>query len=136
GSPVGEEVPEWSYLVSMAEDKRFELLRACTQHAFQACALGHYANPPPSSLPESSGATGRSPACGGPSQRPRAAPRCRLTQHQVPRLTTLAPDPPHGAIPPTPPGPEGSKGTRARTRVRGGPYAPVRSREGQQPRGH
>jgi hypothetical protein len=26
---------------SMAEDKRFELLRGCPQHAFQACALGH-----------------------------------------------------------------------------------------------
>jgi hypothetical protein len=25
----------------MAEDKRFELLRGCPQHAFQACALGH-----------------------------------------------------------------------------------------------
>jgi hypothetical protein len=24
-------------LVSVAEDKRFELLRACTQHAFQVC---------------------------------------------------------------------------------------------------
>jgi uncharacterized membrane protein YhfC len=29
------------YLVSVAEDARFELARACTQHAFQACALGH-----------------------------------------------------------------------------------------------
>jgi hypothetical protein len=29
------------WLMTMAEDKRFELLRACTQHAFQACALGH-----------------------------------------------------------------------------------------------
>ncbi len=28
-------------LVSLAEDKRFELLRGCPQHAFQACALGH-----------------------------------------------------------------------------------------------
>ena len=27
--------------VRMAEDKRFELLRGCPQHAFQACALGH-----------------------------------------------------------------------------------------------
>ena len=27
--------------VSVAEDKRFELLRGCPQHAFQACALGH-----------------------------------------------------------------------------------------------
>jgi hypothetical protein len=27
--------------VSLAEDKRFELLRGCPQHAFQACALGH-----------------------------------------------------------------------------------------------
>jgi hypothetical protein len=30
-----------SPLVSVAEDKRFELLRGCPQHAFQACALGH-----------------------------------------------------------------------------------------------
>ena len=28
-------------LVREAEDKRFELLRGCPQHAFQACALGH-----------------------------------------------------------------------------------------------
>src|ERR1035438_9001292 len=43
----------WS---EVAEDKRFELLRGCPQHAFQACALGHYANPPPQSLPEPAGA--------------------------------------------------------------------------------
>src|SRR6476619_2845571 len=35
-----------------AEDRGFEPLRAFTQHAFQACALGHYANPPPRRLPE------------------------------------------------------------------------------------
>ena len=29
------------FLVSMAEDRRFELLRGFPQHAFQACALGH-----------------------------------------------------------------------------------------------
>jgi hypothetical protein len=29
------------YLVSLAEDARFELARGCPQHAFQACALGH-----------------------------------------------------------------------------------------------
>ena len=29
-----------------AEDRGFEPLRDCSQHAFQACALGHYANPP------------------------------------------------------------------------------------------
>jgi hypothetical protein len=28
-------------LLRDAEDTRFELVRACTQHAFQACALGH-----------------------------------------------------------------------------------------------
>jgi hypothetical protein len=28
-------------LVTMAEDRRFELLRGCPQHAFQACALCH-----------------------------------------------------------------------------------------------
>lgn len=26
---------------AMAEDTRFELVRGCPQHAFQACALGH-----------------------------------------------------------------------------------------------
>jgi len=30
-----------SCLVRVAEDRRFELLRGCPQHAFQACALGH-----------------------------------------------------------------------------------------------
>jgi hypothetical protein len=30
-----------SHLLSVAEDRRFELLRGCPQHAFQACALGH-----------------------------------------------------------------------------------------------
>ena len=30
----------------MAEDGGFEPPRAFTQHAFQACALGRYANPP------------------------------------------------------------------------------------------
>ena len=34
----------------LAEDRGFEPLRAFTQHAFQACALGHYANPPPQRL--------------------------------------------------------------------------------------
>ena len=29
-----------------AEDKRFELLKGFPLHAFQACALGRYANPP------------------------------------------------------------------------------------------
>ncbi len=36
----------------VAEDRGFEPLRAFTQHAFQACALGHYANPPRSTLPD------------------------------------------------------------------------------------
>lgn len=26
---------------ALAEDTRFELVRGCPQHAFQACALGH-----------------------------------------------------------------------------------------------
>src|SRR5450631_2557337 len=33
-----------------AEDAGFEPARSCPLHAFQACALGHYANPPPSRL--------------------------------------------------------------------------------------
>jgi hypothetical protein len=28
-------------LVKLAEDTRFELVRVLSQHAFQACALGH-----------------------------------------------------------------------------------------------
>ena len=57
------EVPPWfecsahsrrraqrSGLLVVAEDRGFEPLRAFTQHAFQACALGHYANPPRASL--------------------------------------------------------------------------------------
>ena len=49
-----------------AEDRGFEPLRAFTQHAFQACALGHYANPPPGRLSEV-GARPRNPvgAVGG-----------------------------------------------------------------------
>ena len=39
----------------MAEDRGFEPLRALTQHAFQACALGHYANPPPKRIRVGSG---------------------------------------------------------------------------------
>ena len=30
----------------MAEDRGFEPLKGCPLHAFQACALGRYANPP------------------------------------------------------------------------------------------
>ncbi len=41
--PVGFE----SYLhVSMAESRGFEPLKPCSLHAFQACALDHYANSP------------------------------------------------------------------------------------------
>lgn len=36
---------------SLAEDRGFEPLRAFTQPAFQASALGHYANPPRMRLP-------------------------------------------------------------------------------------
>ena len=35
---------------ALAEDARFELARGFPQHAFQACALGHYANPPRASV--------------------------------------------------------------------------------------
>ena len=33
-------------LVFLAEDRGFEPLKGCPLHAFQACALGRYANPP------------------------------------------------------------------------------------------
>ena len=36
----------------MAEDRGFEPLRVLTQHDFQSCALGHYANPPSVRVPE------------------------------------------------------------------------------------
>ena len=39
--PRGSRTRETYYLARMAEDRRFELLRGCPQHAFQACALGH-----------------------------------------------------------------------------------------------
>ena len=39
--PVREKGQGDSWLLTVAEDKRFELLRGCPQHAFQACALGH-----------------------------------------------------------------------------------------------
>ena len=38
-------------LVRLAEDAGFEPARGCPLHAFQACALGHYANPPPRRIP-------------------------------------------------------------------------------------
>ena len=41
--------------VMVAEDRGFEPLRAFTQHAFQACALGHYANPPSQRLSPAAG---------------------------------------------------------------------------------
>src|SRR5699024_8584750 len=40
----------------VAEDGGFEPPRAFTQHAFQACALGHYANPPGAHEDSGSGA--------------------------------------------------------------------------------
>ena len=38
-SPVGS--TRRSALARLAEDTRFELVRVLSQHAFQACALGH-----------------------------------------------------------------------------------------------
>ena len=35
------------FLPPVAEGERFELSIPCGMHAFQACALDHYANPPP-----------------------------------------------------------------------------------------
>src|SRR3569833_768293 len=40
-SPASEGAGLASLLLTVAEDRRFELLRGCPQHAFQACALGH-----------------------------------------------------------------------------------------------
>src|SRR6478735_8998309 len=37
---------------SLAEDGGFEPPRVLSQHDFQSCALGHYANPPSRRLPE------------------------------------------------------------------------------------
>ena len=44
GVPSGGAGPRYfpaSRLFSLAEDRGFEPLRAFTQHAFQACAIGH-----------------------------------------------------------------------------------------------
>jgi hypothetical protein len=42
GQPKPNAWPNWCIAWSdVAEDRRFELLRGCPQHAFQACALGH-----------------------------------------------------------------------------------------------
>ena len=39
--------PVISYaLINLAEDEGFEPSVGCPTHAFQACALGRYANPP------------------------------------------------------------------------------------------
>ena len=37
----GHRAAQRESLVKLAEDTRFELVRGCPQHAFQACALGH-----------------------------------------------------------------------------------------------
>ena len=37
---------EATLCVAMAEDEGFEPSKGCPLHAFQACALGRYANPP------------------------------------------------------------------------------------------
>lgn len=41
GGPEGPGAAEAAPLIDMAEDGGFEPPRACTQHAFQACAIGH-----------------------------------------------------------------------------------------------
>ena len=43
----------------LAEDTGFEPVRGCPLHAFQACALGHYANPPLSRVPGQTACFGR-----------------------------------------------------------------------------
>ena len=50
--PLRQRADHQGRLFVAAEDRGFEPLRAFTQHAFQACALGHYANPPPRRLSE------------------------------------------------------------------------------------
>src|SRR5690606_29554309 len=62
--------------VPVAEDRGFEPLRAFTQPAFQASALGHYANPPRRSLRGRAqrrpiGMRGRVSAASGPGSRTR-----------------------------------------------------------------
>jgi hypothetical protein len=90
---------------SVAEDRGFEPLRAFTQRAFQARALGHYANPPSRRLPE-----GEPHATPGRRRRFLSRLSPRLQWAQAPRVVV-----PHR----TPPGPEGSKGRRALLGTRG-----------------
>ena len=73
----------------LAEDRGFEPLRAFTQHAFQACALGHYANPPSRRLPE--GRTHRIRRIG-----PARAAGCAGRISALPRGSTRWADPPRG----------------------------------------
>ena len=90
---------------SLAEDRGFEPLRAFTQRAFQARALGHYANPPSRRLPE-----GEPHSPIGRDRRILTCLRTRLDWAQTSRVVV-----PHR----TPPGPEGSKGRRALPGTRG-----------------
>ena len=95
---------------TLAEDRGFEPLRAFTQRAFQARALGHYANPPSRRLPE-----GEPHSTIGGHYQNSGHLGTRLELSQTPRVVV-----PHR----TPPGPEGSKGRRALPGTRGVLYAP------------
>ena len=51
-TPGQDDLTRGSNVDYMAEDAGFEPARVLTQHDFQSCALGHYANPPSGMLPE------------------------------------------------------------------------------------
>jgi hypothetical protein len=116
----------------LAEDAGFEPAIGFPIHAFQACALGHYANPPRGSI---RGFAARPPI---PVSRPQFAPDCGATREAHPdtslreahletepdtqceRPPLCFPQIPRAASPRgTPPGPEGSKGTHALSGARG-----------------
>ena len=71
----------------VAEDRGFEPLRAFTQHAFQACALGHYANPPSRKIPEGTAPVPNRPSIEVAAGRISALPR---------GSTRVGADPPRG----------------------------------------
>ena len=99
----------------LAEDAGFEPAIGFPIHAFQACALGHYANPPRGSI---RGFAARPPI---PVSRTESdAMRRAHPDTQCERSPLCFPQIPRAASPRgTPPGPEGSKGTHALSGARG-----------------
>src|SRR5450759_259218 len=104
---------------TLAEDRGFEPLRAFTQHAFQACALGHYANPPSRRLPE------RAPHP--------TIDRSNQISNRPGIAARVVPDPPRGGTSPNSPRAGRQQGQASSSRYVGGPlpvsYTHLRAHE-------